>query len=172
MKKDQSYEIVGQAKTPKNANTRSKGSKRIMRATDKSDLIEDLMSEDIGVFREIWRLLLFAAQIGIKKGRKEPLKSVDSGKGIDQATFGNSSAWPGILYLMSIAETGDASLLSGDNSGDDQRISLFEEYANGGLSELKEYFAVNALSLDSLLSFIEVNTLISKAGDNEINLSI
>ena len=131
------------------------GMKRIMRAADKSELIEELMSSRLGVFREIWRLLLFSAQIGLKSGRREPLKTVDPGKGIDQATFGNSSSWPGILYLMGLSDSGDAKILAGSPEGEDQRIQLFQEYANGGLSVLKEFFQDRAVDLDGFLAFIE-----------------
>ena len=37
------------------------GMKRILRASDKEELIEELMNSRIGIFREIWRLLLFSS---------------------------------------------------------------------------------------------------------------
>ena len=131
------------------------GMRRIMRASDKNELIEELMSGRIGIFREIWRLLLFSAQIGLKAGRREPLKAVDPGKGIDQSTFGNSPSWPGILFLMGLSDTGDTQILAGSPEGEDQRIQLFQEYANGGLSVLKEFFQDRAVDLDGFLAFIE-----------------
>lgn len=131
------------------------GMKRIMRASDKEELIEELMSSRVGIFREIWRLLLFAAQIGMKAKRREPLKAIETGKGIDQATFGNSSSWPGILYLMGLAEEGDSRIIEGNPDGEDQRIQLFQEYSNGGLSILKEFFQDRPIDLDGVLAFIE-----------------
>jgi dnd system-associated protein 4 len=131
------------------------GMKRIQRASDKEEIIKDLMSEQVGVFKEIWRLLLFAAQVGFKNGRREPLKSADTGKGIDQSTFGNSPAWPGVLYLMALAETGGADCLSGTAESGDERVMAFQEYANGGLTILNEFFANRPLDLDGLLAFVE-----------------
>jgi len=137
--------------------TQSVGMKRVLRASDKEELIEELMSSRIGIFREIWRLLLFSAQVGLKEKRREPLKSVDTGKGIDQATFGNSASWPGILYLMSLAESGDSEVLSSSPQGEEQRVLLFQEYANGGLSVIKELFKDRTVDLDGVLSFIDTH---------------
>jgi dnd system-associated protein 4 len=142
---------------PSSRRSQSVGMKRILRSSDKEDLIEELMSARIGIFREIWRLLLFSAQIGLKAKRREALRSVETGKGIDQATFGNSASWPGILYLMSLSETGDSGILASSPEGEDQRVQLFQEYANGGLTILKDFFSTRTLDLDGFLSFIEIH---------------
>lgn len=156
MNPDKTYAMAKDVQTPAKKN-QSMGMKRIMRASDKEELIEELMSSRVGVFREIWRLLLFAAQVGLKSGKREPLKAVEAGKGIDQGTFGNSTSWPGILYLMSLSDTEDSEILSGTPEGEDQRILLFQEYANGGLSVMKEFFQDRSVDLDGVLSFIEMH---------------
>ncbi len=135
--------------------------KRIQRALDKEDIIKSLMSEQLGVFKEIWRLLLFASQVGIKNGKREPLNSVDSGKGIDQSTFGNCPTWPGILYLISLVESCGTECLCGSSDAEDDRINVFQEYVNGGLSILKNFFSDRPVDLDGLLAFIE-----SQRGEN------
>ncbi len=145
--------------------------KRIQRANDKEEIIKSLMSDQIGVFKEIWRLLLFASQIGMRNKRREALKSVDSGKGIDQTTFGNCPAWPGILYLMSLAETDNPSCLFGSSEAEDERISVFQEYANGGLSILQDFFSARPNDLDGLLAFIETQQEES-AGRPDLDLMI
>ena len=129
--------------------------KRIQRANDKEEIIKLLMAEQVGVFKEIWKLLLFAAQVGMCNNRREPLKAVETGKGIDQSTFGNCPAWPGVLYLMALSETGKSECLSGSVDAEDNRSTIFQEYVNGGLSILKEYFTGRSLDLDGLLTFIE-----------------
>lgn len=134
---------------------KSRGTKRIMRDSDKEELIQELMSQELGVFKEIWRLMLFAAQLGFKENKKVPLNSPEAGKGIDQSIFGNCSTWPGILYLMSLAETHDTILLSGGEEGDAKRIQLFEQYANGGLEILKEFFDQNTANVETLIDFID-----------------
>ena len=172
MTEDSKYKLAGDAPQVYSLQ-KNQGTKRIMRDSNKEDLIQELMSEKIGVFKEIWRLLLFAAQIGVREGRKEPLESIEKGKGIDQSTFGNSSSWPGILYLMSLVEANDASLLSGDDEGERKRTQLFEQYANGGLAILKEHFEEHAASIDALLEFIDAHSFEpSKNNISEIDLSI
>lgn len=131
------------------------GMKRIQRANDKEEIIKSLMSDQVGVFKEIWKLLLFAAQVGMRNDKRLPLKAVDAGKGIDQSTFGNCPAWPGVLYLMTLAETQKSDCLSGTEKAEDDRVSVFQEYANGGLEILREFFAGRPLDLDGLIAFIE-----------------
>lgn len=171
MNDDNSYELDDEKKSV--SKTKSKGPKRIMRSKDKAEIIDELMSDNVGVFREIWRLLLFAAQIGVKNKRREPLTSPDSGSSIRQDIFGNCNSWPGIVYIIGLTETGDSALLAGDSYGDEKRITMFEEYANGGLAVLKEYFSANPLNMDSLLTYIETNTIApDQTKDREIDLSI
>ncbi|HCX01851.1 MAG TPA: DNA phosphorothioation-associated protein 4 [Syntrophaceae bacterium] len=131
------------------------GMKRIQRASDKEEIIKALMSDQVGVFKEIWKLLLFAAQVGVKNNTRTPLKTADPGKGIDQTTFGNCPAWPGVLYLMTLAETQRSESLSGSQDAEDERVAVFQEYANGGLKLLQDFFAGRPIDLDGLIAFIE-----------------
>ena len=138
------------------------GVKRIQRAKDKEELIQKLISDQLGVFKEIWRVLLFAAQIGFTNGAREPLEDVDTSKGIDQSTFGNSPVWPGILYLMALIEEDDTFCLGGSQKAEDLRIKIFQEYANGGLCILDKFFEDNTLDLDGILKFIDLQSGKSK----------
>jgi dnd system-associated protein 4 len=145
--------------------------KRIHRAKDKQEIIEALTSDSLGVFKEIWRLQLFAAHVGLTLGKRVPLAAVDSGKGIDQSTFGNCSAWPGILYLIAITEANSADPLSSTQAAEDFRVSAFEEYSNGGFEMLREYFKARQVDLNGLLEFIETN-LAEKVGAPSLDLAI
>ncbi|ABQ26657.1 DNA phosphorothioation-associated protein 4 [Geotalea uraniireducens] len=147
------------------------GMKRIQRANDKEEIIKTLMSDQVGVFKEIWKLLLFAAQVGMRNDKRLPLKAVDAGKGIDQSTFGNCPAWPGVLYLMTLAETQNSNCLSGSAEAEDDRVSVFQEYANGGLEILRDFFTGRPLDLDGLLAFIETQKEES-AGRLDLELTI
>lgn len=147
------------------------GMKRIQRASDKEEIIKSLMSDQVGVFKEIWKLLLFAAQVGVKNNARTPLKAADPGKGIDQTTFGNCPAWPGVLYLMTLAETQSSESLSGSQDAEDERVAVFQEYANGGLAILQDFFAGRPIDLDGLLAFIETQREES-SGSVDLNLTI
>ena len=145
--------------------------KRIHRAKDKQEIIEALTSDSLGVFKEIWRLQLFAAQVGLTHGKRVQLAAVDSGKGIDQSTFGNCTAWPGILYLIAITEANSADPLSSTQSAEDFRISAFEEYSNGGLEMIRDHFKARQIDLNGLMEFIETN-LAEKVSAPALDLAI
>jgi dnd system-associated protein 4 len=137
----------------------SMGVKRIHRASDKEELVKALSSDQVGLFKEIWKLLLFAAQVGMANQRREPLKSIESGKGIDQSTFGNCPSWPGIVYLLALVENEKSDALLGTSEAEDSRIAIFQEYANGGLSVLMEFFRDRVMDIDGMLAFIESQTI-------------
>lgn len=130
---------------------RNPGTKRIHRAKDKEAIITDLTSPEFGVFKEIWRLLIFAANLGFSNGKREPLESVDQGKGIDQATFSNSPTWPGLLYLFAINETQSEEVMRATEEAEDIRIRVFEEYANAGLSILRDHFSNKDFDITNLI---------------------
>jgi dnd system-associated protein 4 len=155
---DQEVYGLADERKPRMEKKSSPGVRRIHRATDKEEIISALTASNLGVFREIWKLLIFAAQVGIKNGKREPLSKIDSGRGIDQSTFGNCPAWPGILYLMSLVVADDAAVLAGTPDVEDQRLSTFQEYANGGLTVLNEFFSNRVVDLDGMLAFIDAQT--------------
>lgn len=134
------------------------GIKRIQRASDKEDIIKLLTSDTFGAFREIWRLLFFAAMVGFKNSRREPLVSTGSGEGIRQDSFANNPVWSGTLFLLGLVESSSTEVLRGTEEAEDERIKIFEEYANGGLAILKEEFEASNDSIDSLLYFIQSHT--------------
>jgi dnd system-associated protein 4 len=148
------------------------GMKRIHRATDKKRIIDTLTSDGTAVFREIWRLLLFSAALGFKNGKREPLTNVDSGDAIRQELFGNCPAWPGILYLIGLVETGGTDVLMATEEAEDQRIKAFEEYANGGLAILDEHFKSGNSNLDALLNFIQAQTAEIQTKNPNLQISI
>lgn len=152
---DEVYGLVGTDRKVSRAMATTTGIKRVHRAVDKDEIIKLLTGEQLGVFREIWRLLMFAAQIGYRNGRRDALKAIDSGKGIDQSTFGNSPSWPGVVYLLCLAEHGSAEVLGGTAVAEESRIAAFQEYANGGLAILANFFAARPVDLDGLIAFID-----------------
>jgi dnd system-associated protein 4 len=150
MTKDGKFEVNMSGNAP----VRKSQSRRIQRATDKEDVIKFLTQAPSGPFKEIWRLMLFAAIVGFREKRREKLRAVDTGKGIDHNSFANSAAWPGVLYLLCLVETDQPEALSGTPEQDDARIEMFEEYANGGLSIIKERLEASSYSLDALMLFV------------------
>lgn len=148
------------------------GMKRIQRASDKDAIIELLTSDSVGAFREIWRLLFFAAMVGFKNGKREPLASTQTGEGIRQDSFANNAVWLGTVYLIGLVETGGTDVLRATEDAEDERIKIFEEYANGGLEILKETFAASNGNLDTLLTFIQSQTESSAAKIPDLQIAI
>lgn len=134
------------------------GMKRIQRASDKDAIIELLTSDSVGAFREMWRLLFFAAMVGFKNGRREPLSATQSGEGIRQDSFANNPVWLGTVYLLGLVEKENTDVLHAAEDAEDERIRIFEEYANGGLAILQEQLDASSGSLDALLTFIQAQT--------------
>lgn len=127
--------------------------RRIQRDACHEEFIKSLTSGDQAVFREIWRLLLFAAALGIKEGERRPLEAVDSGKAIPENYF-NVAGWHGFLYLIRIADTGSSECLRGTEDAQDELITAFEEYANQGLHILSEKMNVSTTPFDELVSVL------------------
>ncbi|MCC1498184.1 DNA phosphorothioation-associated protein 4 [Alcanivorax sp. 1008] len=127
--------------------------RRIQRDMCHEELIKSLTSGDTPVFKEIWRVLLFAAALGIKDSKRIPIEKTDSGKAIPDTYF-NSPGWKGFLYLIGLADTGDSACLHGAEEAQDYLVTAFEEYANNGLHILQGRLASSAFPLDDLISLL------------------
>jgi dnd system-associated protein 4 len=143
--------------------------RRIQRAIDKEPIVKALTDGEQPCFREIFRLLIFAAMLGMKLERREPLEKVDSGKAVPEAYFTNSPVWPGLIYLIGLVETSSTSVLQGTDEADDTLVKVFEEYANGGLAYLKERFADKELDVVAVVDII--NELTAVVGSKNPNLT-
>ncbi len=143
------YDIMEQNSPPRNVSYR-----RVRRARDKDPLIEKLSKKGDTKFGEIWRLLVFAACLGLSRNERQPLGEYDTGKSIDFSYFGGCHAWPGFLYLLNLVEVGDASILNPDQDTLERQILCFEEYANGGLSIIQNELEARDYSLDAIVGLI------------------
>ncbi len=128
--------------------------RRVQRASDKEDLVKTLTTGENAPFREIWRLLLFAAALGFHEGKRIPLGGVDAGKAMPQTYFSNNPAWPGLQYLLALVTVDDANVLAGSEEEDDRRLTIFEEYANGGLELMQGSLESSSYSLEALIGFV------------------
>jgi dnd system-associated protein 4 len=146
--------------------------RRIHRATDKESLIKALTEGDQPCFREIFRVLIFSSMLGRKLGRREPLEKVDSGKSVPEAYFSNSPVWPGLLYLIGIAETSSPAVLQSTEDAEEELATIFEEYANGGLSFLAERFENREVNTVSLAELITELTVVAKQRPNLSDIGI
>lgn len=131
--------------------------RRIQRDKRHEDFIQTLVSGDQAVFREIWRVLLFAAALGVKRGERMPLGEVDTGKAFPESYF-SSPGWKGFLYLLGFMDSETSDHLKNDEKAQEKLITAFEEYANAGLSALSEAVTSSTDPLGEIAALIEDNT--------------
>jgi dnd system-associated protein 4 len=124
--------------------------RRIQRDTSHEELIKTLNSGDQPIFREIWRVLLFASAVGVAHGKRKPLQNVDTGKSIPDNYF-SAAGWPGYVHLMGITETGNSDILRNEERNQEQEILIFEEYANAGLHIIQEKIQNSSNPLDAMI---------------------
>lgn len=127
--------------------------RRIRREESHEDLVKLLTSGEKPVFKEIWRLLVFAAALGVQTGVRKPLGKVDQGKAINESYF-SVPGWRGMLYLIGVTEHGDTVALKADEASEDQLATLFEEYSNQGLFMLRDVVQSSVSPLDDIMTII------------------
>lgn len=111
---------------------------RIKIAKDKADLVKALVAsnEKTAPFQTYVEVLVFAAALGAKHKKRIPL--IDSAKDLSplrQDYF--ASSFTLIINLLAFTETQYINIFSENEIADEQRIHIFEEYANGGLEILQ-----------------------------------
>jgi dnd system-associated protein 4 len=127
--------------------------RRIQRDACHEEFVKSMTTGDAPIFREIWRLLLFAAALGIKEGKRLPLEKVESGKAMPETYF-STPGWRGFLYLIGIADSGDSECLRSSSETQDNLVTAFEEYANQGLHLLRNRLQVSSSPLDEVVSLM------------------
>lgn len=115
---------------------------RIKVAKDKAKLVKSLKTGEgsTGLFQTYYELLVFAAALGIKRGKMIPVKEGDSSKEIDpirQEQFA-SKGYDQVINLIAVAHTKDPNILGANEEAEQKRIEIFEAYANGGLELLQD----------------------------------
>lgn len=143
--------------------------RRFHRARDKEAVIEGLIGNGRGAFTQIWQVLVFAACLGWKERKREPLGDSDASVAVPPSVFANNCpSWPGLIYLISIVQSEEPSVLSSDDDADEARIRLLEEYANGGLAYLAERLEPSSYSVGSVAAFLIEHMLTLDGGRDTI----
>lgn len=114
---------------------------RIRVAKDKAELVKALTSTDgaTGPFQTFADVIVFAAALGAKHKRRVPLGEVSKREPspIGQEHF-FAKGYDLAIQLLAIVDVKELHILSSNNEkSDNQRLRIFEEYANGGLEILQ-----------------------------------
>lgn len=115
---------------------------RIKVAKNKADLVQALISLDgtTGSFQTYADVVVFAAVLGAKHKRRVPLGEISKR---EPAPIGQEHfmirGYDMVINLLAITENKNIKIISFNNEEyENERIHIFEEYANGGLEILKE----------------------------------
>lgn len=140
---------------------------RLRRAKDKEEIFKKLVNEEDSPFLQFSHVFLMAACVGFMHKKREPLSS--GGEQIPLTVF-NDDADQAIMNAIAFAETSDLKILLSTEEQIDRKIEIIEEYANGGISILKEKI-LNApgKNIDNVLTFI--SEYADKISEIEKNIS-
>jgi dnd system-associated protein 4 len=108
--------------------------RRVRRPKDKEELFSTLVED--GPFTTFREALVFGAALGVASQRRVPFDQTL--EPIPWEVFGNT-ANEATMDMIAAVTTDDMNILADD--GIDDRLTIFEEYANGGLEIIRERLA-------------------------------
>ena len=148
---------------------------RIRVAKDKADLVKALTSADgaTGPFQTYADAIVFAAALGAKHKKRVPLGEISKR---EPAPIGQEhfliKGYDLLIKLLAMVETREISILSSNNENfENQRLRIFEEYANGGLEILQNEFR-GAVDYSERLLLILSSKRFKQEHQEEFDLSI
>lgn len=147
--------------------TISTGESRVRRPQQHEALMTELRDE--GSFATFRDLLLFAAAVGFYFQRRVPFAAA-AGDPIRYETLtvpAFSEALIGMIAANEVAE--DAEIL--DSSRLDERIRIFEEYANGGLEYIQEQVNVRHQTASLVVIALVTEALSASGGAKSVSVT-
>jgi dnd system-associated protein 4 len=116
---------------------------RIKIARDKAELVQSLVENnenDLGApFQTFADVIAFAAALGVKYNQRLPLDSMAKEPSPINLDVFVSRGYDLLIKLVAMAATEDPKIISAyETNAEEERATIFEEYANGGLEKLRE----------------------------------
>lgn len=131
-----------------------------VRRPERHEVLIQQLRNDAG-FPAMRDVLLFAAGVGYAHGRRVPFDK--SGEPIRYEILTNDAlAEPFVSMLAAVASEGDPEIL--DAARLPERITIFEEYANGGLEYIQEQFNTRREPLDVIVRALTIEA-VADAGE-------
>lgn len=137
--------------------------RRVRRPKDKEKLFNTLTESDTAVFETYKDIFMMAACIGFHLGKREPFEQ--SSEPIAWTVFNGQTDLP-IINAIALCETKDVTILLDDENNFDRKLAIIEEYANAGLTLLKERIIDSpGNAADNLMAFIYEAKELNKSDD-------
>ncbi len=116
---------------------------RIKIAKDKAELVQSLVQSNennLGApFQTYADVIAFAAALGIKYNQRLPLDSVAKEPAPINLEIFISRGYDLLIKVLAITATEDPKIISPyEANSEEERATIFEEYANGGLEKLQQ----------------------------------
>ncbi|WP_448596902.1 DNA phosphorothioation-associated protein 4 [Thermoleptolyngbya sp.] len=128
---------------------------RIKVAKDKAELLKALQAKEDtpGTFQSYADALVFAAALGMKRGRREPIAKYSDIDPIRQDIFQNRG-YDQVINLLAVVSSNNPKILASTDEAEAERVKIFEEYANAGLEILEGVLKGSVNHTKSLLMFL------------------
>ena len=134
---------------------------RVKRPKQHSGLMDELV-KNTGTFDTLKDLLVFAACLGLSKGRKtNPLEAKDSAEPIELQRF-SAEYDKMVINTIAIKDSGDPYIMGDEKT--QERIAIFEQYAAGGLEIIHNRLASKHMEPDEVL----VDLVMNEQGDSNV----
>jgi dnd system-associated protein 4 len=147
---------------------------RIRIAKDKAELVKALKdgSDLNGPFQTYADVVAFAAILGAKQSRRVPLSDVckSDPDPIPQEHF-ISKRYEKAIQLLAVSATQNPKVLADKESCEEERIRIFEEYANAGLEILQGNLSGSVDYLEQILLLLNFERNGFKSGNDEFDLT-
>ena len=137
-------------------NSEKYGFKNFTFCDSHSDLVDDLCKTGgkLKYFDSMYELFTLAACIGFKRNKK--VASLKTGKSIEFNQFRSFESFDGIFLSICLADAGSADILEDTEDIITKRLSIFSEYANGGMEVLRdEVINSSGVFQENLIHFIK-----------------
>ncbi|MBN3908411.1 MAG: DNA phosphorothioation-associated protein 4 [Nostoc sp. NMS1] len=145
---------------------------RIRVAKDKAELVKSLVAskDTTGPFQTYVEVMVFAAALGVKYKRRVPLDVISKDLSpLRQDYF--TSSFTLLINLLAITETENIKIIDNDNVADEQRIHIFEEYANAGLEIIQNELRGAVDYSERLLLILSYERTNTEQQDEEFDLT-
>lgn len=148
---------------------------RIRVAKDKAELVRSLLDtkDTTGPFQTYADVIAFAAALGISRKKRSPVTDTSKNEPSPIAVeIFISRGYDFLIKLLAISETKDPKILSTvDGNAENERINIFEEYANGGLEILREELRGSVDYTERLLLVMSAERFKTDTPPGEFDLS-